>query len=166
MTATEWAECCDVTAMLAFVREFVPDSVLLTFGCACCRSVAHLCPEPEWQQLFACAEKRASGQPYADELRALDAAHDALYNRLYPGHGAPSPATLALVAVGEAVSTLDVLRGVTSAAQTAARAFADAQGDLEPDDFDIVRDAAWQTINKQQAEQLRALCATYFPPAK
>lgn len=79
MTATEWAECADPTAMLTFLEGRVGERQLRLFACACCRAVWPLIRVAECLQAVETAERFADGLADESELQAdAKAAEDAM----------------------------------------------------------------------------------------
>ncbi|MDB5310760.1 MAG: hypothetical protein JWO38_4962 [Gemmataceae bacterium] len=71
MTETEWLNCDDPQAMLAYLPDGISGRKLRLFACACCRRVWHLLPDERSRRAVELAEKHADGKVSPARLRAM-----------------------------------------------------------------------------------------------
>lgn len=153
-------EANDPELLLETLGEELDENQLRRFGCVCCRRVAELCPEPIFLKLLEFAEERAAGKKKgaAETSAKLQAEMDKVYDSLYPGYGSPSPAALALTAVGEVVFTVSALDAALNASSTAADAAAVAATEgVDDEEYDDVSEETYAAERAWQAEQLRRM---------
>jgi hypothetical protein len=70
MTEADWLESVDPGRMLAVVRGKISDRKLRLFGCACCRRIWQLLPDPRSRRAVESAERLADGLVAQDEAEA------------------------------------------------------------------------------------------------
>ena len=149
-------ESNDPEALLETLGEQLDENQLRQFGCVCCRRVAELCPDPIFLKLLEFAEARAAGKKKGEPPAKLQSEMDKVYDSLYPGYGSPSPAALALTAVGEVVFTESALDAALNASSTAADAAAvSAAEGVDDDEYDAMSEETYAVERTWQAEQLR-----------
>lgn len=147
----------DPELLLETLGDQLDENQLRQFGCVCCRRVAELCPEPVFLKLLEFAEGRAAGKK-GEPPAKLQSEMDKVYDALYPGYGSPSPAALALTAMGEVVFTASALDAALNASSTAADAAAVAAAEaVDEDEYDDVSEETYEAERTWQAEQLRGM---------
>ena len=166
MRQARWRTSDDPELMLDCEPSRVSPRKLRLFACACCRHLLPHFSDAHIRRTLAFAERVAEGDPGGDdERRALGAALDKRYATLYPGHGAPSPATLALSAVTDAAFATDPGGAARSAMLTGMEAIATAEALAVPDsEYDARHDAVAGEVKRYYAGLLREIVGCPFNP--
>jgi hypothetical protein len=157
MKKSAWDRCQDVEAMVRFASQHVSRKELLSLATDYCQEVLSLVPGQIALRLLEVARDRVKGADLADALKSVRTDSDALYQQLYPGYGAPSPAALALTALGELVFTQDETQAAVTALTTAAEAKAVAAGLAVSDVlYDQAHDAEIEQECRRQVDFIRS----------
>jgi hypothetical protein len=158
MNDRDWLISSDPETLLRQYGEFLSPAELRAFACTCCRRLLHWNQDPIFAKVMELAENRSIGMHTEAQLKAVGSESLELYDALYPGYGAPSPAALALSAAGEAAFTEVPLTAAIGAASTAAMAVAGRAAEKADDgSYDEVHDMEFARESEAQAQVLKAL---------
>ena len=154
----EKIDTADVEKMLRHLANIIPVDNLRLFGCQCCRNITTTCKDDLFEELIDFGQSRSCGLLDTDRLALLRTKASNIYDRLYPGYGAPSAKALAFSAAGEVAFTESSLIAAINAAEFAAKtAGTVAAGTSSDIDFDLAFERAYASERAIQMQLLKRL---------